>query len=165
MEIINKQLARLNGLKAGNNDDKSSSSIKCSQEHELFKCILGLNPLETEIFCYILRHDHVSTLELERQLGKDRSTIQKTLKTLLSLDLIKRTRISLKKFNTIKKMQHAGGKRGYLYVYDIMDLPIIKNRLRDLLDEFYQTMLNHVNRLEELINNNKKIKSTRSLRE
>ncbi|MHA1689278.1 MAG: helix-turn-helix domain-containing protein [Promethearchaeota archaeon] len=164
MEIINKQLARFHRLKAGNND-KFTSSIKYFQEHELFKCILGLNPLETEIFCYILRHDHVSTLELERHFGKDRSTIQKTLKKLLSLELIKRIRFSLKEFKAIKKIEQYGGKRGYLYVYNIMDLPIIKNRLRDLLDEFYHTMLNHVNLLEELISNNKQANNTRSFRE
>ncbi|MHA1510074.1 MAG: helix-turn-helix domain-containing protein, partial [Promethearchaeota archaeon] len=65
----------------------------------LFKCILGLNVIESNVFSYILSHEDVTTMELSDVFKKDRSSIQRALLRLSALDIIEKRAMSLKEFN------------------------------------------------------------------
>ncbi len=126
------------------------------KEKELFKsdrlfcCILGLNKLETEIFAYLIKNKNISTIELTKFFEMDRSTIQRALKTLRNLNLIKRESMSLKEYSRLKKL-HNIKKRGYLYIYNAENLQFIKQRMQYLLDKWYDSMQEYLEQMDSLI--------------
>ncbi|MBD3343209.1 MAG: MarR family transcriptional regulator, partial [Candidatus Lokiarchaeota archaeon] len=115
----------------------------------LFKCILGLNDLESKVLSYLLKHDKVSTAELTEILELDRSSIQRVLQKLIELKLITRKSISLKKFCEIKGLEE-NNKRGYLYIYDAKNIKTIKKQFNLLLDKWYNYMRNYIQNLDSL---------------
>ena len=115
----------------------------------LFKCILGLNELESNIFSYLLKNNHVTTLNLSSVLNKDRSSIQRGLQNLIELNVIIRESMSLKDYNDIKGTEETGN-RGYVYVYSAKDLEYIKSQFRELLDKWYSSMINYIDSLDSL---------------
>jgi len=112
---------------------------KVFKSGKLFKCILGLNVIESNVFSYLLKHDNVTTMELTGVFNKDRSSIQRALMQLSALDIIKKRSMSLKEFNE-KLGQGGSNKRGYLYVYGAKDLETVRVQLRDLLDRWYKQL-------------------------
>jgi len=72
---------------------------KVFKSGKLFKCILGLNVIESNVFSYLLKHDNVTTMELTSEFKKDRSSIQRALMQLSALDIIEKQSMSLKEFN------------------------------------------------------------------
>jgi predicted transcriptional regulator len=77
----------------------------------------------------------------------DRSSIQRALKTLRDMDLIKRKSMSLKHYSKIKKLDSTS-KRGYLYAYNAMDIDTIKERMSNLLDKWQKSMQNYIDDLD-----------------
>lgn len=122
---------------------------KIFKSGKLFKCILGLNVIESVVFSYLLKHDNVSTMELTEIFKKDRSSIQRALQTLIEVNVIERKSMSLKEFSE-KKDREEKIKRGYLYVYGAKDLEMIKEQTRELLDRWYESMLNYIENLDSL---------------
>ncbi len=122
---------------------------KIFRSGNLFRCILGLNEIESNIFTYLLKNDNVSTMELTEILDKDRSSIQRALQDLLDLRVIKRYSLSLKEYCELKGIKD-NNKRGYLYVYKAKDLNKVKIQFRDLLDKWYSSMVNYINNLDRL---------------
>ena len=116
---------------------------------KLFKCILGLNVIESNIFSYLLKHDNVTTMELTGVFKKNRSSIQRALQVLNDLDIIEKRSMSLKDFNE-KLGEEEKNKRGYLYVYSAKNLEIIRSQLRDLLDRWYKSMVNYIENLDRI---------------
>ncbi len=120
------------------------------KSEKLFKCILGLNTIESNVFSYLLKHDNVSTMELTDILEKDRSSIQRALTQLFDeLHLIERKSMSLKDY-TEKEGRDDTSKRGYLYVYGAKDLNLLKQQLRNLLDKWYKKMQNYIDNLDKV---------------
>jgi len=115
----------------------------------LFKCILGLNELESNVFSYILKHEYVTTIELANILEKDRSSIQRSLQNLIKSEIIKRESMSLKDFTDLKGYEESH-KRGYLYVYTTEELGNVKQKFTELLEEWYVAMLNTIDSLDSL---------------
>jgi len=115
----------------------------------LFKCILGLNELESNVFSYLLKHEYVTTIELANVLEKDRSSIQRSLQNLIKSEIIKRESMSLKDFTDLKGYVESHN-RGYLYVYKTEELGNIKQKLTELLDQWYDAMLNTIDSLDSL---------------
>jgi len=115
----------------------------------LFKCILGLNELESNVFSYLLKHDYVTTIELANVLEKDRSSIQRSLQNLIKSEMIKRESMSLKDFTDLKGYEESN-RRGYLYVYKTEDLEYIKQKFTELLEEWHGAMLNTIESLDSL---------------
>jgi predicted transcriptional regulator len=113
----------------------------------LFKCILGLNELESTVFSYLLKNKRVSTAELKEVLNKDRSLIQRALQNLIELKIIKRQSMSRKEFFEFKGSKNIN-KRGYLYVYSAKDLQFVKKQFRELLDKWYNSMINYIGNLD-----------------
>ena len=118
---------------------------KVFKSGELFKCILGLNVIESNVFSYLLQHDHVTTMDLTEQFHKDRSSIQRALICLNDLGVIEKRSISLKEFSEKKGETN---KRGYLYIYGAKNLEIIRSQLRDLLDRWYKSMAKYIENLD-----------------
>ncbi|MFW9951542.1 MAG: helix-turn-helix domain-containing protein [Candidatus Thorarchaeota archaeon] len=137
MESISKQLE----------DMVEESNLFKSEK--LFKCILGLNTIESNVFSYLLKHGNVSTMELTDTIDKDRSSIQRALTHLLEeLNLIERKSMSLKEY-TEQKGKEDTNKRGYLYVYGAKELDSVKEQLRNLLDKWYRKMQNYIDNLNK----------------
>jgi len=122
---------------------------KIFKSGNLFRCILGLNEIESNVFTYLLKNDNVSTMELTEVLDKDRSSIQRALQDLLDLKVIKRYSLSLKEYCELKGIEE-NNKRGYLYVYKAKDLVKVKVQFRDLLDKWYSSMVNYIDNLDSL---------------
>ena len=146
MEIINKQLKKLNEFENNNIILEQKGIFK---SNNLFKCILGLNELESNVLSYLFIHRNVGTFELSEKLNMERSSIQKALQSLIDLKLIKRESFSLNKYSKIKKINDAK-KRGYLFIYNAENVNSIKKELRKLLKQFYNSMNNYINNLDSL---------------
>ena len=114
---------------------------------KLFRCILGLNVIESNVFSYLLKNDNVTTMDLTGVFKKDRSSIQRALLKLNKLGIIEKLSISLKEFNE-KSGEEEKNKRGYLYVYGAKDLESIKEQIRDLLDRWYNSMSEYIETLD-----------------
>ena len=120
---------------------------KVFKSGKLFKCILGLNVIESNVFSYLLKHDDVTTMELTNVFKKDRSSVQRALIELNKLNIIEKHSMSLKKYNE-KLGEGKTNKRGYLYVYGAKELETIKDQLRDLLDKWYNSMSGYIDNLD-----------------
>ena len=120
---------------------------KIFKSGNLFKCILGLNELESNVFSFLLKNEHVTTIELANVLEKDRSSIQRSLQNLIELKLIKRESMSLKDFSNLKGYEESN-KRGYLYVYTAEELEYIKHKFTELLEQWYHSMLKTIESLD-----------------
>ena len=117
------------------------------KSRKLFKCILGLNVIESNVFSYILSHEDVTTVKLTGVFNKDRSSIQRALIQLNELGIIEKRSMSLKEFNE-KEGKEGTNKRGYLYVYSAKDLEIVRVQLRDLLNRWHKSMVNYIENLD-----------------
>ncbi len=122
---------------------------KVFKSGKLFKCILGLNVIESNVFSYLLKHDNVTTMELTGVFKKDRSSIQRALMQLSDLDIIEKRSMSLKEFNE-KSDEGEKNKRGYLYIYGAKDLETVRVQLRDLLDRWYKSMSGYIDNLDSI---------------
>lgn len=121
------------------------------RSEKLFKCILGLNEIQANVFSYILKHENVSTMELKEVLDKDRSSIQRALGELTKLKIINRNSFSLKDYFEAKGISNeTNDKRGYIYVYNAKELDKIKVEFKELLDKWYHSMVNYINNLDSL---------------
>jgi predicted transcriptional regulator len=115
----------------------------------LFKCILGLNELESNVFSYLLQEEKTTTNEISNVLGKDRSSIQRALQNLIEVKMVDRESMSLKDFTDLEGKDDIN-KRGYLYVYKAKDIKVIKRQFLKLLEEWYNSMINYVQSLDSL---------------
>lgn len=122
---------------------------KIFKSGNLFKCILGLNELESNVFSFLLKNEHVTTIELANILEKDRSSIQRSLQNLIELKMIKRESMSSKDFTNLRGNEESN-KRGYLYVYTAEDLEYIKHKFTELLEQWYSSMLKYIDALDSL---------------
>ena len=115
----------------------------------LFKCILGLNVIESNVFSYLLKNDNVTTMDLVDVFEKDRSSIQRALLQLDGLGVIEKRSMSLKEYSE-KEGKGETNKRGYLYVYGARNLDLIKDQLRDLLDRWYISMSDYIDNIDSI---------------
>ncbi len=122
---------------------------KVFKSGKLFKCILGLNVIESNVFSYLLKHDNVTTMKLTNVFNKDRSSIQRAVMQLSDLDIIEKRSMSLKEF-TANSGEREANKRGYLYVYSAKDQEVVRVQLRDLLDRWYKSMVNYIENLDSI---------------
>jgi len=141
MEVIGKQLKEFEFIDEILENKKIFSSIR------LFKCILGLNKTESQVFGYLLRNNDVSTSKIANTLKMDRSSIQRAIQNLSELKLIYRKSISMKEYSNIKNKTKIK-KKGYLYVYNAKEIEIIKIQLKELLHKWYGSMLKYIENLD-----------------
>jgi len=135
LESISDQLVKM----VGSNEDFKSS--------KLFKCILGLNEVESKVLSFLLKHKRASTMELTEVLDKDRSSIQRALQKLILREVITRESVSLKEFSELTGIDESH-KRGYLFIYISKNIQEIKDQFKDLLDKWYESMVKYIENLE-----------------
>lgn len=143
MEVIGNQLKEFEKIDEILENKELFSSVR------LFKCILGLNKTESQVFEYILRKKDVSTSEIAKALKLDRSSIQRAVQDLSELLLINRKSISMKEYSKVKGKANIK-RQGYLYVYNAKDIKSIKTQFKELLDKWYGSMLKYIENLENL---------------
>jgi len=143
MESIEKQLKEFEII----DDILENREIFSSQR--LFKCILGLNKTESQVFGYMLRNNNVSTSEIAKTLKMDRSSIQRAVQNLSELKLINRKALSMKEYSKVKNKANLK-KQGYIYVYNAKDINSIKIQFKELLDKWYSSMVKYIENLENL---------------
>jgi len=117
------------------------------KKSNLFNCILGLNEIESKVLSYLLKNDKVSTIELTNIINRDRSSLQRALGELLERNVIIRESMSLKDYIALKNLSDDNNKRGYIFVYRSKNLVEIKEMFRNLLDKWYNSMLNFIDKL------------------
>lgn len=137
MESISKQL------------EKMVNEKKVFKSEALLKCILGLNTIESNVFSYILKNDDVTTMKLTDVFEKDRSSIQRALIKLTDIGVIEKRSVSLKKHSE-KDGKGETNKRGYLYLYGAKNLDLIKQQLRELLNNWYESMSDYINEIDSI---------------
>lgn len=88
---------------------------------EIVRCGFGINKTEYKVLVVLLKNkSELTTMEIAHKLHKERTTIQKALKSLVDKKIIRRRQINLE----------AGG---YLYVYFVDDINTIKSNLVSII--------------------------------
>ncbi|HHH78407.1 MAG: helix-turn-helix domain-containing protein [Thermoplasmata archaeon] len=98
-------------------------SIECS---DVLRFILDLNELDMQVYRY-LAADAERADELAEKIGKDRSTIHRSLQKLIACGLCKRERRLL-----------GGG--GHYYIYAAIPPDIVKETIKSCIDDWYNKM-------------------------
>lgn len=106
--------------------------------NELLRIVYGLNYIEMQTFETLLKIKKANVTQLMDELGrKDRVLVNRCLTTLRKNGLVKREKES------------KGGKRGYWYVYSIVDVGEMKSNLIEKLDNWYKKALSEIDNFEE----------------
>ena len=103
----------------------SEDKVECS---DIFHFLLDLNELDMEVYRY-LSADTKRADELAEKIGKDRSTIHRSLQKLISCGLCRRKRHLLK-----------GG--GHYYVYTVVPPDVVKETIKSCINTWYDKMNN-----------------------
>lgn len=97
---------------------------KCPGDlRELLKTLYNLSHSEVDLFYYICNSKKKRVKEIAQDFNKDRSTIQRLLKTLYAANLVER-----------KSETYPGNKKGRYYVYSIVDRSKLKKELKDRIE-------------------------------
>jgi len=110
--------------------------MKCS---DLLKTIFNLNNNDIETYRYALLFGEVRADKLALKLGKDRTTVYRSLEKLVRSGLCDK-----------KKMNLNGG--GSYYLYKCKKPGHIKKHLEKCIEEWYHSMKQILNDLEDYLN-------------
>lgn len=152
MEIIDKKLREfeeIDGILENEELYEGLENKELFSSEQLFKCILGINKTESQVFGYLIKNNDVSTSEIAKFLEMDRSSIQKAIQRLSELNLIDRKAMSMKEYSNAKHKAKIK-KQGYIYVYSARDIDSIKLQFKEQLDRWYGSMLKYIENLENL---------------
>ncbi|MCD6236887.1 MAG: hypothetical protein DRN09_03805 [Thermoplasmata archaeon] len=111
-------------------------NARCS---DLLKMIFSLNDSDIKTYKYALSLGETRADELAERLNKDRATVYRSLEKLVKSGLCQK-----------KKMILKGG--GSYYLYRCMDPEYIKNHLEHCIEEWYRSMKEILNNLDEYFN-------------
>jgi len=95
-------------------------------EH-IVKCVLRLTISELEVYLALIENPGIGVDELSEIMGKDRSGVYRSLQTLLEKGLVKRE---------YRILKHGG----YKYIYNPIDLEILKSILREELEKWFKKL-------------------------
>lgn len=101
---------------------------------ELIKCAFAVGKTEMNILKMLLEEDAITSQEISERLGKDLTTVQRSLKTLSERSLVMRHQQNL----------DAGG---YRFSYSAIPNEQIREMIRQNLDNFREKVLERVNKL------------------
>ncbi|MEO2117682.1 MAG: helix-turn-helix domain-containing protein [Methanocaldococcus sp.] len=93
---------------------------------DLMRCILGLQEIEIRIYFDLLENGEGSVLEIAERVNRDRTTVQKALRSLMNCGLVSRKKVT--------------EKVGYKYIYNAVDLDNVSDIIEELLDEWYHNV-------------------------
>ena len=99
-------------------------ACKTISMEEIVRCSFNINKTEYKVLVFLLRHkQEYSVQEIAEKLGKERTTIQKAIKSLLAKGLLFRRQVNL-------------DNGGYVYYYSIKNKEEIKKRIIELVDSW-----------------------------
>jgi predicted transcriptional regulator len=90
---------------------------------DLMRCILGLQEIEIRIYFELLDMKEATVMEIAEKIDRDRTTVQKALRSLMNCGLVEREKIT--------------EKSGFKYVYRPVEFKEVKAKMEELLDEWY----------------------------
>jgi predicted transcriptional regulator len=93
---------------------------------DLMRCILGLQEIEIRVYFDLLENGEGSVLEIAERVNRDRTTVQKALRSLMNCGLVSRKKVT--------------EKVGYKYIYNAVELDKVSNIIEELLDDWYQNV-------------------------
>lgn len=98
--------------------------MECPSEmKQLLKVLYNLSGSETQVMYYLCDNEARAS-DIAEELGKDRSTVQRYLSKLRSTGLVER------------ESKVEDGKRGRYYVYSVPDKDVMKEKIRDRMQEW-----------------------------
>lgn len=99
---------------------------QCPEElKELFRTVYKLSDSQIELFYYLCDKEEKRVNEIAEDLGKSRSTVQRLLKSLLSVNIIKR-----------KSQTYSSNKKGRYYLYSVVEKENLKEKLKERVNEW-----------------------------
>lgn len=102
-----------------------SFACKDIKFQDLIKCSFELNKTEYNVFMFLITNNkEYPTLDIAKQLHLDRTTVQKSIKSLTEKNLV---------FRTQQNME----KGGYTFIYSIKDKYDVKKRMMDIVESWY----------------------------
>ena len=90
-------------------------------------CLLGLSPTEIEAYLTLYKYGETGVDELAKVMGKDKTTIYRSLQTLMERGLVNR------KYRILRQ-------GGYKYLYQPVPLKELKTKLQDELERWYKRL-------------------------
>ncbi|NJD75915.1 MAG: winged helix-turn-helix transcriptional regulator [Candidatus Methanoperedens sp.] len=104
--------------------------------NDVMRCVFKIKDYEIEVYFYILDHPESTITEISEFLKKDRSSIQRSLQTLMDKGMIKR------KFRVL-------GLGGFTYIYTATPLDETKKIMGQELQVWYNMMNKLVMKFEK----------------
>ena len=102
---------------------------------DLMRCILGLQEIEIRVYFDLLENGEGSVLEIAERVNRDRTTVQKALRSLMNCGLVSRKKVT--------------EKVGYKYIYNAVELDKVSDIIEELLDDWYQNVKKWLNYFRE----------------
>jgi predicted transcriptional regulator len=107
-------------------------ACKIIKEEDLIKCAFNINKTSYRILKILLKSEEkLKIVDISKELNLKRCTIQKSLKKLLKKGLISRSQKNLK-------------KGGYIYYYHCKNKKELKNKIKNLLQQWYKNALDRL---------------------
>ncbi len=104
---------------------------------DIIQAVYGLNYIEYQTLEILISLKEADVTAIMEKLGRnDRVLVNRCLKKLRECKLVER------------RKESAEGKRGYWYVYTMVNLEVFRNKLREILDHWHATSVEKVNDLE-----------------
>ncbi len=102
---------------------------------EVIRCALALNRTEYQVLMFLFdKKEGFRVIEIAKNLGVDRTTVQKAIKSLLEKNLVKRSQKNLV-------------RGGYIFLYSVKDKEEIKKRIIDIIEKWHNTAVEKIKNL------------------
>lgn len=111
---------------------KSYNNICCD---DITRCVFDLNNLDMEVYNKLKKFGEMRADELAKKIGKDRSTVYRSLQKLTCCNLCSKETKNI-------------SKGGYYHIYRCNDIRDAKKELEKCIDEWYHQMKNTVKGFE-----------------
>ncbi len=99
---------------------------------DLIMCSFELNKTEYNVFMFLISHrEDFTTTQIADELGLDRTTVQKAIKSLTDKNLVFRTQQNLE-------------KGGYIFIYSIKDKEDVKKRMLSIVENWYDKVIKEI---------------------
>lgn len=103
---------------------------------EMLRNMLNLSETELRVYRLLLSSEGQRVSDVAKQVGRDRSSIQRVLKNLMSAGLTKRQTEAIK-------------DGGYYYAYEAVPPTHVKKELAQCIEDWHESLLDSLSRFEE----------------
>jgi predicted transcriptional regulator len=103
---------------------------------DLLSCLYGLKPMELQVFYELVRRGSASVDEVSSEVGRDRTTVHRSLSKLVTAGLAYRRSASLK-------------DGGYRYVYAAVEASRVKEQAEERVKEITASLQSLVDNFEK----------------